>query len=347
MLKIDFTSEAITQLNYERYHHPHPRVQRKMNVLYLKSQNISHKEIKRLERICENTLLRYLREYQEGGIERLKEIHFYAPKSKLDEYATSIESYFNEHPPASINEASAKIEEITGIKRKRESTRVFMKRLGFNPRKVGMIPAKADVEQQERFLTEELKPRLAEAQAGKRSLFFVDAAHFVLAPFLGILWSIVRIFIKAPSGRKRFNVLGALNAITHSFIMVTNDSYINSDSVCELLLKIAECSTGIPITIVLDNARYQRCKKVEDYAKYLGIELLFLPPYSPNLNLIERVWKFVKRKCLYSKYYEKFSEFSTAISECLEKLETTHKAEVSTLLSLNFQTFEKVRVIGG
>ncbi len=91
------------------------------------------------------------------------------------------------------------------------------------PRKVGMIPAKADSEEQERFIKEELEPRLEEAESGKRVVFFVDAAHFVLAPFLGILWSFTRLFIKAPSGRKRFNVLGALNAVTHELITVTND----------------------------------------------------------------------------------------------------------------------------
>lgn len=173
----------------------------------------------------------------------------------------------------------------------------------------------------------------------------MDAAHFVYAPFLGILWSVTRLFIKAPSGRNRFNVLGVIDAITHHFIMVTNTSYINADSVCELLLKIAECSTGIPITIVLDNARYQRCKKVEGYAKSLHIELLFLPAYSPNLNFIERVWKFVKKKCLYSKYYEKYTAFNTAITDCLERINTIHNTEVKTLLTLNFQMFNKAQVM--
>ena len=210
-----------------------------------------------------------------------------------------------------------------------------------------MIPAKADVEKQEKFLDEELQPRIAEAQAGKRRLFFMDAAHFVHAPFLGVLWSIVRLFIKAPSGRKRFNVLGAIDAITYKLITVTNTSYINADSVCELLLKIVEYSSGVPITIVLDNARYQHCKKVEECAKSLGVELLFLPPYSPNLNIIERLWKFVKRKCLYSKYYEKFIDFHTAITECLYKIDTEYKTEISTLLSLNFQSFGKALVMSG
>jgi len=308
MIKLEFTEETINQLDYERYHHPHPRVQRKMNVLYLKSQGVTHQEIKRIEHICENTLLAYLRQYQDGGVERLKEIHFYSPKSELAQYTQTIEDYFLKNPPATINEAVAKIEELTGIRRSREQVRVFLKGLGLSPRKVGMIPAKADVQVQEKFLQEQLQPRIEEARAGKRVIFFVDAVHtstssvhrFVLAPFLGILWTLSRLFVRAPAGRQRFNVLGALNALTHKLIMVNNDSYINAQSVCELLLKIADASTGIPITVVLDNARYQHCKKVQEYAVTLGIELLFLPPYSPNLNIIERVWKFVKRQCLYS-----------------------------------------------
>lgn len=162
-----------------------------------------------------------------------------------------------------------------------------------------------------------------------------------------MLWSFARIFVRAPSGRQRFNVLAALNALTHELLTVTNDSYINADSVCELLLKLTETSVGIPITVVLDNARYQRCKKVQEYAASLGIELLFLPPYSPNLNIIERLWKFTKRKCLYSKYYEKFPEFKAAIKECLDKTGTDYKQELDTLLTLNFQTFREVQVVAG
>lgn len=347
MLKLKFNQSIIEQLNYERYHHPHPRVQRQMNVVYLKSQGMIHKDIKKFEGICENTLLKYLREYQEGGIERLKEIRFYSPKSELEPHSKTLEAYFIEHPPATINEAIARIEELTGIKRKREQVRVFLLKLGLKPRKIGMVPAKADVEAQETFVRQQLSPRIAEAQAGDRARFFLDAYNEVLAPFLGFLWSFTRLFIKAPSGRQRFNVLGALNAITHHLMTVTNDSYINADSVCELLFNIAEAYTGVPITIVLDNARYQRGKKVQEYALQLGIELLFLPPYSPNLNLIERVWKFVKKKCLYSKYYDKFPEFKTAIQTCLSKTNTIHKEELSTLLALNFQTFKKVQVMGG
>ena len=162
-----------------------------------------------------------------------------------------------------------------------------------------MIPAKADPEQQAVYLHQELELRLAEAQAGQRVVFFVDAAHFVLAPFLGFLWSLVRVFIPAPAGRQRFNVLGALNAVTHELITVTNDTYITAESVCELLHKLADLHLGVPITLVLDNARYQKCAVVCATAASLQIELSFLPAYSPNLKLIERLWKFVKsRACI-------------------------------------------------
>jgi len=125
--------------------------------------------------------------------------------------------------------------------------------------------------------------------------FFVDAAHFVMQPFLGFLWCFVRQFIQAPSGRKRFNVLGALHATSLQLVTVTNATYINAYSVAKLLCKLAVDFKDLPITLVMDNARYQRCYFIMDLATALGIELLFLPPYSPNLNLIERFWKYVKR----------------------------------------------------
>jgi len=151
MIKINFTEEEKAALHHERFNHPHPRVQLKMEALYLKSQGLAHKEITHLTGIDENTLRTYLTQYLEGGIERLKEINFYRPTTKLVEYKDSIENYFRENPPATINEAIAKIEELTGIKRSPTQVRKFLKSLGMKPRKVGMIPSKAEPEEQERF----------------------------------------------------------------------------------------------------------------------------------------------------------------------------------------------------
>lgn len=190
-----------------------------------------------------------------------------------------------------------------------------------------------------------LEPHLEEAQAGKRAVFFMDAAHFVLGAFLGYLWSAVRLFLPTPSGRQRWNVLAALNAITHEIVTVSNDTYITASSVCQLLEKLAALNLGVPITVFLDNARYQRCALVMEKAQSLHIELCFLPAYSPNLNLIERLWRFVKKKCLYSHYYEKFALFQTAITDCLEHTQTTYKTDLDSLLTPHFQLFQESQFV--
>lgn len=159
--------------------------------------------------------------------------------------------------------------------------------------------------------------------------------------FLCYLWSFARLFLRTPSGRKRFNVLGALDFATQQVVTVTNLTYITSTTVCELLRLLATQNPGIPLTLVLDNVRYQRCRLVQDLAVELGIELLFLPSYSPNLNLIERLWKFVKGECLNGKYYETFEDFQRSIETCLSQLTREHRTAMKTLLTRNFQLFDQ------
>src|SRR5229473_2556467 len=164
---------------------------------------------------------------------------------------------------------------------------------------------------QREFLKTELQPALDAAASGIGHVFFVDAAHFVFGTFLCCLWSLARIFVRAASGRQRFNVLGAWNAITR----------------------------------VLDNARYQRNKVVQSLAAELGIRLLFLPPYSPNLNLIERLWGFAKRQSVYGKYHATFASFRAAIESTFASLSTTHANKLKTLMTLAFQEFDDVSLL--
>lgn len=247
-----------------------------------------------------------------------------------------------QHPPATAAEAGEKIAELTGIRRKPTQIRHFLQRLGMAPRRMAAVPAKADVKAQREFHDQVLQPKLEDAKTGQRMVFFVDAAHFVLGPFLGIVWCFTRLFLKAPSGRRRFNVLGALNALTQEIVTVCNDTYITAQQVCELLDKLVALHPGQLISLFLDNARYQRCTRVQEHARRLGIELLFLPSYSPNLNLIERFWKFVKKQCLYSRYYADFAAFTKAISECLLQAPIRHQSQLRSLLNLRFQTFEAI-----
>lgn len=206
------------------------------------------------------------------------------------------------------------------------------------------LPPKKTIEEhaatQAAFLETKLEPRLEEARAGRGHVFFVDAAHFVMGAYLCCVWCLVRLFIRGASGRKRYSVLGAWNAVTHELVSITTDATVSAQTMCALLVKIAALGLQGPITLVLDNARYQHCALVMDLAKSLNIHLEFLPSYSPNLNLIERLWKFIKRQVLYGRHYATFLDFRAAIDGCLAKIPTDHQDKLKSLMTHNFQTFD-------
>jgi len=158
MLQINFTEADKAALHDERYHHPHPCVQRKMEALWLKSQGFRHKDICRAVGITGATLATYLRAYKENGIEALKTLSFHKPRSALDDHRDTLEEYFRKNPPASVGHAMAEIERLTGLKRNKERIRQFLKRIGMKCRKVGMVPAKADVEKQAEFKKKSWNP---------------------------------------------------------------------------------------------------------------------------------------------------------------------------------------------
>jgi transposase len=352
MRNIMFSEADVQAIAHERYHHPDPRVQRHCEVLWLKHHDFSHVRIATLAGCSRSTVQRTLSAYVAGGLERMRQVAVQASHSELDDQRVCLEEVFTQHPPRSVKQARHLIEEHTGVCRGLTQVRHFLHRLGLAPRKVAAIPVPPKstldehVKNQAEFRETKLQPRLEAARQGLRQVFFVDAAHFVFAPFLGVIWCVARLCIRAASGRKRYNVLGALNAVSHQLIQVSNHSYINAASVCQLLRAVAEAATpGVPITMVLDNARYQKCALVENLAKQMGIELLYLPSYSPNLNLIERVWKFVKAERLRSTYYSNYEEFTTAIQQCLDDLPTRHKEAMDSLLTHNFQTFENVSLL--
>ena len=151
MIKIPFREADIETLRYWRFHHPDPRVQMRLEALYLRSQGVANGEILRLCGISKASFHRYLAAYARGGIEELKRIEHYRPQSELQPHRLTLEAAFQQHPPATVAEATARIEALTGIARKPTQVRQFLRSLGMKPLKVGMIPAKADVAVQETF----------------------------------------------------------------------------------------------------------------------------------------------------------------------------------------------------
>jgi transposase len=351
MQEISLSSEEVSTLNHERFYHPHPQVRRRMTVVWMRAQGRRQLDCAQIAGISERTVRRYIEGYKKNGLNWLREIRCKGQPSRLAPHATTLEAEFKQNPPVTVAAAAARVKELCGVEIRPTQMRAFLHSQDLKWRKIAAIPVppKKTIEEhvaaQKEFLDTKLEPVLSAAQAGQGHVFFVDAAHFVLGMFLCCLWSQFRLFIRSSSGRQRFNVLGAWNAVTHQFISVCNTTVVNQETFCELLSKIAALALTGPITLVLDNARYQHCANCMAYAEKLGITLLFLPPYSPNLNLIERLWKFIKKECLYGRHFPDFANFKSRIDKCINDFDSTHKSKLNSLMTHNFQTFENRSIL--
>lgn len=329
-----------TAAKYEFLNHPEPIVQKRMLCLRLKYRGYENQAIADILEVSRNTIGNYLTIYDQRGFDGLKELNYQGPVSKLDKHQPRVEASFRQAPPRSVKEAGIRIKKLTGVKRSATRVRAFLKRIGMSPLATGQIPAKADPEQQKKFHDQVLQPLLQEAQTGKCHVFFLDSVHFVLAAFVAIVWCFERVFVKTAPGRFRLNVIGAIHATSQELTALYNTTYITADTVVQLLEEVALKYTGLPIHIILDNARYQHCQFVKDAALKLNITLVFLPPYSPNLNLIERLWKFIKAEVCAANYFQDAITFQKAIIDFLNQLDRkSMKKQLKTRLSLNFQLF--------
>ena len=316
------------------------RLKKRLLVIRMHDLNVPHSVIARTLNVSLGTVTNYLKIYLANRMEGLLENRYYQPVSRVEPFLDDIRQSLDNEPVSTVKEAAARILKISGVTLSEAQARRIMKRLGLQYRKAASIPGKADPQMQFDFLTEELLPRLEEAREGKRRVFFVDASHFVLGSFLGMVWCFSRLFVRSASGRQRYNVLGAVETRDHEMVTIRTTGSINADTILELIQKIGRLYPADEITLVMDNARYQYNRRVWELAKYLNIELLYLPPYSPNLNLIERVWRLVKSKCLRNKYYEDFATFRGEIDKFLDSLAGENKHLMKSLLTERFQTFE-------
>lgn len=151
MIKLTFTQESIDQLFRERYEHPHPLIQRRMEALYLKSQGFKNLQIAQLLRMSRRTLQKWIHIFEKEGVDGLKKFNRTGQRSKMHNHSETIEDYFREHPPRTIREACLKIEELTGLRRGETPVRKFLKSMGMSLRKTGAVPGKANPASQEEF----------------------------------------------------------------------------------------------------------------------------------------------------------------------------------------------------
>jgi transposase len=340
MIEIHLTDQEIQDLN-EAIDDPSHSEKTKIKLLVIRMRHEGAKTgfISKCLNLHSNTITNYLNEFQAGKLPATLENKYYKPTSSLEPFLPCIRCSFLAYPVADAKQAVERIHKLTGIRLSESQSRRFMKSLGLKLRKTAPVPGKCDHQLQFDFYTREMLPRLEEARLGKRKVLFVDAAHFVLGAFLGLIWCFQRIFLKTSPGRQRYNILGAIDSHNQEFTSIRTTENINAQTIISLLDLVKAKYPIIPISLVMDNARYQHCNAVKAHAAKLDVELLFLPPYSPNLNLIERVWKLTKKKCLTNKYHKDFRAFRTAIDQCIDDFEGRLKPELKSLLALNFQFF--------
>ena len=230
---------------------------------------------------------------------------------------------------------AAWVEETFGVAYTASGMTAVLHRLGFVYKKPKLIPGKADAEAQRAFLAE--YETLKNTKGEEDPIYFMDAVHPQHNPVIAYCW-IKRgeeQVVRSNTGRKRLNINGAIN-LDQLEPVVRYDDTIDAASTIALfdqLLLAYAYATGI--YIICDNAGYYRSKAVQAYLQDSRIKLIFLPAYAPNLNLIERLWKFFKKQVLYNRYYETFGGFRAACEDFFNNPQR-YKSELRPLLAENF-----------
>lgn len=334
----DFLSEEQIKLLEQKHRHCKEKRQadRIKTILGL-NKGYEYKEISSLLLLDDSTLRNYYVEYVEGGIEKLVSDDYSGGTSRLSfEELQQLDEHLQEHIYTSSKEIKAYIEKEFGIVYTTEGVKNILSRLNFSYKKPKHIPGKADAEKQKQFLKE--YDALKATKQAEDKIYFMDGCHPRHNSIAAYGWikKGKEKQLKANTGRARLNINGAYNAEDNK-VIVREDESINAQSTLSLLEQIMVVQVSGIIYLIADNAKYYRSKKVKEFLeKNPRVKILFLPPYSPNLNLIERLWLFFKKKRLWNRYYEKYDEFKKECMTFFENIQL-YEHELKTLMVDNFQ----------
>lgn len=339
MEKIDKTflssKERAELYNHQRVLHDKRSCDR-IRIILLLDKGWGYEKISTAFFLDQTTIRRYLAIYRKEGLDALLTLHYSGKPCELtQEQLEKISVYVTENCPSNASEVVDYVKKTFGLKYSLSGITALLKKLGFVYKKSTLIPGKANPLAQKQFLNEleELELELEEND----KIFYVDGVHpqHNSKPSYGWFKKGEPALLQANSGRQRININGALNANSLE-VFIREDDSINAQSTVNLFKQIEKASTDAKrIIVICDNARYYRSQLVTEYLVTSKIEVKFLPPYSPNLNLIERLWRFLNKKVRDNKYYQKFSEFKAAIMSFFENIPKFFN-ELKTLLRRNF-----------
>ena len=309
----------------------------RINAVILLGSGWSTEPVAQALLIDADTARSYFKRYKQGGIKMLEHVAFRGSECWLDEVElAALDAHLSAKLYLSAKDIARWVAEQFGVHYSESGMTALLHRLGYVYKKPKLVPGKANRAAQEAHLEDYKKLK---ANRGEHDpIYFMDAVHPQHNPALSCGW-IKRgeeRHVPSNTGRRRVNVNGAIDLETLAPI-VRFDETINAASTIALFKQIEQANPKAErIAIICDNARYYRSKDVSAFLETSKIELVFLPPYAPNLNLIERFWKFFKKQVLYNRYYETFDKFKNA---CAAFFANAHQyaAQLRALLTENFQ----------
>jgi len=281
-------------------------------LLYL-DEGKTYEEIARLLFLNDSTIRRYETDYTEGGLDNLLEDDYTGGASSL---SVAQEEELNAHLRDTLFHRAKDVTEYViqqyGVMYTAEGMVHLLHRLGFSYKKTKQVPGKADPEKQQAFL--EIYQNIKQDMDENDELYFTDGSHPQHNSMPAYAWipKGEEREIKTNTGRQRINLNGALNEKDHSVVVQSTET-INADAMIALFTALEEKHPLAPVIhVIADNAPYNHAIKVREYQKTSRVKIHFLPPYAPNLNLIERLWKFFHKKALYNQYYETYLQFKNS-----------------------------------
>lgn len=315
----------------------------RLRVILLKAEGYKHHVIAHLLQMSINSVTTCLKRYLAGGLDAVCATKYQGKQARLTpEQQEILKIELKTHIYNAAEQVIAWVEEQFGVTYTLRGMHTLLKRLGFTYKKSRLVPSKADPEAQRQFVRWFEKVRAALGPEDR--LYFGDAVHVKHNAEAGYAWSGSGKphLIPTNTGRQRYNILGAYCTQTHEYVFILTEDNINQDKVIELLelLRAKHPGDG-KIYLILDNASYNRARRVRAQAEKSQIIIEYQPPYSPNLNLIERLWKFMRRKFFKDKYRSTFARFKKQLDDFFANLDK-YRDELATLLTEKFELLPAV-----